>query len=246
MFTVRSGRAQAPTYDHDHTPTECSFCQPQTEKTSRAASSDSSYSISEEKIRKAESLDATSSSDSGKLTPEEQQQVEELKKRDQEVRLHEQAHLAAAGAYAKGGPTFTYQRGPDGQMYAIGGEVPIDAGPVADDPQATIRKAEAIQRAALAPAEPSGPDRKVAAQATAMATKARQELVQQSQETTNTDKKFASYQPNFLNSGTSFPSPPLSSSESSSSPLPFHNRRYSQQKQEDVRSLAGTLLDIFA
>ena len=118
----------------------------------------------------------------------EQRQVEELKLRDREVRAHEAAHAAAAGQHARGGPSYTYQRGPDGVQYAVGGEVPIDVSPVPNDPQATIQKALTIRRAALAPADPSGADRQIAARASAMAAQARQELVRQSQESgTSTD-----------------------------------------------------------
>ena len=116
------------------------------------------------------------------LTAEEQRQVEELKQRDRTVRAHEQAHLAAAGQYARGGPSFSYQRGPDEGQYAVGGEVPIDLSPVPGDPQATIQKALSIQRAALAPADPSSADRQIAARAAAMTAQARQELSQQGQE----------------------------------------------------------------
>ena len=80
---------------------------------------------------------------------------ESLRQRDQEVRLHEQAHLLAAGPYAKGAPSYTYQTGPDGQRYAVGGEVPIDLSPVPGNPQATLQKALTIRRAALAPTDPS-------------------------------------------------------------------------------------------
>ncbi len=116
------------------------------------------------------------------LTAEEQRQVEELKQRDRTVRAHEQALLAAAGQYASGGPNFSYQRGHDGAQYAGGGEVPIDLSPVPGDPQATIQKALNIQRAALAPADPSSADRQIAARAAAMTAQARQELSQQGQE----------------------------------------------------------------
>jgi hypothetical protein len=105
--------------------------------------------------------------------------VEELKARDTEVRQHEQAHLAAAGQYAQGGPSYTFQQGPDGRRYAVGGEVKIDTSPVNGDPEATIQKANQIQAAALAPAEPSGQDRAVAAQAAQMAAQARQQLAEQ-------------------------------------------------------------------
>jgi len=110
------------------------------------------------------------------LTPEEEKQVEELKKRDREVRRHEQAHKAAAGKYAKGGPSFDYQTGPDGKRYAVGGEVQIDTSSVKGDPEATIRKARIIKSAALAPQDPSSQDRQIAATASRMEQEARQEL----------------------------------------------------------------------
>jgi hypothetical protein len=43
--------------------------------------------------------------------------------------------------------------------------VPIDTAPVPDDPAATIAKMEIVKAAALAPAVPSMPDRRIAAQA---------------------------------------------------------------------------------
>ena len=105
-------------------------------------------------------------------------ELETLKKRDREVRAHEMAHLAAAGPHARGGPVYEFQRGPDGQRYAVGGYVKIDTSAVPGDPEATLRKADTIRRAALAPAEPSPQDRRVAAQASSMAIDARQEIAQ--------------------------------------------------------------------
>ncbi len=107
----------------------------------------------------------------------DRQLVRELADRDREVRNHEQAHQSVGGEYA-GAATFTYQRGPDGQNYAVGGEVSIDASRVSNDPAATVTKAETIRRAALAPAEPSAQDRRVAAQASQMALEAQAELQQ--------------------------------------------------------------------
>jgi hypothetical protein len=118
------------------------------------------------------------------LNEEEKKVVQELRARDQEVRAHENAHKAAAGGYATGGPTYTYQTGPDGKRYAIGGEVQIDTSEVPNDPEATIRKAQVIRRAALAPAEPSGQDQKVASQARAIENRARQELAKERREET--------------------------------------------------------------
>lgn len=98
------------------------------------------------------------------LSPDELKELTELKARDREVRAHEAAHQAAGGQHA-GAISLTYERGADGAQYAVGGEVPIDASPVAEDPQATIEKMRTVRSAALAPAEPSGQDRAVAAQA---------------------------------------------------------------------------------
>lgn len=100
----------------------------------------------------------------GELTPDEQAVVDALAARDAEVRRHEEAHARVGGQYA-GAPSYDYQTGPDGQRYAVGGSVPIDVAPVPDDPEATIAKMEVVKAAALAPAEPSGQDRAVAATA---------------------------------------------------------------------------------
>lgn len=113
-----------------------------------------------------------------RYTEKEQEKIEKLKKRDQEVVAHEQAHASAGGQYA-GSPSYTYETGPDGVQYAVGGEVPIDISKISGDPQATIAKAAQVKRAALAPAEPSGQDRRVAAQADQLAAEARQELVKE-------------------------------------------------------------------
>jgi len=112
------------------------------------------------------------------LTEEEKQEVEEFKRRNQEVRTHEHAHVAAGGQYVRGGIQYEYQTGPDGKRYAVGGEVSIDTSPESD-PEDTIRKAQIIRQAALAPAEPSGQDRRAAAAAVQMEMKARQEMVEE-------------------------------------------------------------------
>ncbi len=108
---------------------------------------------------------------------QEQQILRELGARDLEVRQHEMAHQAAGGGHT-GAVSYTFERGPDGRMYAVGGEVSIDTSAAGGDPQATLEKAEAIIRAAMAPAEPSAQDYRVAASARAMAAEARAELAQ--------------------------------------------------------------------
>lgn len=99
----------------------------------------------------------------GELSEEEKQQVAKLKQIDAKVRAHERAHAAVGGQYA-GAPSYSYTRGPDGQMYAVAGEVSIDIG-AESDPEATLQKAAQVAAAALAPADPSGADRAVAAAA---------------------------------------------------------------------------------
>lgn len=115
------------------------------------------------------------------LTEEEQQIVDELKKRDREVRAHEQAHAAVGGAYA-GSPVYEYEAGPDGNRYAVGGSVSIDVSPIPGDPEATIQKMEIVKRAALAPGEPSPQDRAVAAAADQARLQAQAEKQQQDRE----------------------------------------------------------------
>ncbi len=124
------------------------------------------------------SCGTSKNADQTELSEEEQSQVEELRERDAEVRAHEAAHAMVGGSFA-GSPSYEYQVGPDGKRYAIGGEVSIDTAPIEGDPQATIDKLQQVQAAAMAPAEPSGQDRKVAQQAAAGMREAQAELAAQ-------------------------------------------------------------------
>lgn len=108
---------------------------------------------------------------------EEIELVRELAARDREVRAHEQAHQSVGGQYA-GAMEFTFQRGPDGKRYAVGGEVSIDVSKVPGDPQATLDKADRVRRAALAPAEPSAQDRRVASLASQISIEAQNDIRQ--------------------------------------------------------------------
>lgn len=111
------------------------------------------------------------------LTQAEMHLLKELQQTDTEVRRHEMAHIAAGGRFITSGANFTYKRGPDGKNYAVGGEVGIDTAPVPGDPQATIQKMRQIKSSALAPANPSAQDLKIAAKAGSMASKALSELM---------------------------------------------------------------------
>lgn len=125
--------------------------------------------------------EADKTTEGDELTEEEQKQVDDLKKRDVEVRAHEQAHAAVGGSYASA-PTYEFETGPDNKQYAIGGEVQIDSAPIPNNPKATIEKMDVVIRAALAPAEPSAQDKKVASQAQKNRSEAQADLAKQARE----------------------------------------------------------------
>lgn len=108
----------------------------------------------------------------------EQRELAELKKRDAEVKAHEAAHASTGGQLASS-PSYSFDLGPDGQQYAVAGEVQIDLSPVPGDPQATIIKMQQVKAAALSPSEPSAADRQVAAEAARRITEAQAELAKE-------------------------------------------------------------------
>lgn len=120
-------------------------------------------------------------SENVQFSEDELREIEQLAARDREVRAHEQAHVSVGGQYT-GAASLSFQEGPNGVRYAIGGEVSISSGAVPGDPQATVAKAQQVQRAALAPADPSTQDRMVAANAARLALEARADISQQQTE----------------------------------------------------------------
>jgi hypothetical protein len=127
------------------------------------------------------------------LNQAELQLIMELEQIDTEVRSHEMAHIAAGGGLITSGASFTYQRGPDGNNYAVAGEVGIDTSAIPGDPQATAQKMRQVKSAALAPASPSAQDLKVASKAAALAAKASSEITMlraKQQAQTNEAKAF--------------------------------------------------------
>ncbi len=136
--------------------------QPKTEQISEVAQQDTQANESSES-EKNSSTNEDKKEESIKKA-QERQVVAKLQARDSEVRAHEAAHLAAAGGIASGGASFTYQRGPDGKMYAVGGEVPISISG-GSSPQETIKQMRQVAAAALAPADPSPQDYAVASSA---------------------------------------------------------------------------------
>ena len=117
------------------------------------------------------------------LTDDEQSEVEQLKARDTEVRAHEQAHQSAGGSYA-GSPQYEYKTGPDGNKYITDGHVNIDIGKEST-PEKTIEKMRTVISAAHAPAQPSGQDLKVAAEAQQKMSEAQQELSEENTKENN-------------------------------------------------------------
>lgn len=143
-----------------------------------AASPTFAGGLSQSTLLTAQASGGSSQSSASGLTEEEQAVVREMKQTDAKVRAHEMAHLAAGGQFATG-PSYEFQKGPDGGLYAVAGEVNIDTSPIPGDPEATIAKANQIRAAALAPGDPSAQDRSVANAAAQMAAKASVEAAKQ-------------------------------------------------------------------
>jgi len=141
---------------------------PQQERLGRRTKGDpvTAEKVDEEEAVEQEAAEAGEAKTTNRLelSEEDLQQLRQLAQRDREVRSHEQAHAAVGGSLA-GAPSYEYEQGPDGRRYAVGGEVPISVGKIANDPQASLDNARQVKRAALAPAEPSSQDRQVAAKA---------------------------------------------------------------------------------
>lgn len=183
---VQRGSSSLPAGQADSNPTT-----PSASEESRSGSYQDSLSLSPAgkeiaRQQKGSAVPQEKDTDQKLLTDEELVKLTELQQRDTEVRVHEQAHLSAAGAYAAGGASFSYTTGPNGKRYATGGEVPIDVSKE-DSPAATILKMQTVRRAALAPANPSSTDRAIAAQASAKELQARKELQAQENTSVQTD-----------------------------------------------------------
>jgi len=122
-----------------------------------------------------ENTNNSSESETQKVDVQQEQIINELQRRDKEVRSHELAHAAVGGSFT-GAPNYSFETGPDGQKYAVGGEVSVDLSTVAGNPTATIAKMQKVHAAALAPANPSVQDTQVAASAIQIILQAQSEL----------------------------------------------------------------------
>jgi len=136
-----------------------------------------------EELKELESKQSIKSGAVKELSEGEKQLLKELSARDGEVRAHEAAHQAAGGGMT-GAASYTYQQGPDGKMYAIGGEVSISM-KSGSTPEETIANARQIASAAMAAGDPSPQDFAVASSARVMEIKAQQQLAKEQREETS-------------------------------------------------------------
>jgi hypothetical protein len=88
--------------------------------------------------------------------------LEKFKKTDAQIRTHEQVHATIGHTTAP--ISYTYQQGPDGKMYAVGGSVRLDVS-IPEDPKEALYKLDQIQKASTAPAFLSGADISISSQA---------------------------------------------------------------------------------
>jgi len=160
------------------------------------------------------------------LSEDDLRRVEKLKTTDRKVRAHEAAHMAAGGGMITHGASYTYETGPDGQKYAVAGEVGIDTSK-GRTPEETLQRAQQIRAAALAPADPSGQDRSVAAEASQMAAEARAEIARANAEKANGGGE---------NDGGS----------ASSSDASGRGRAFGQAIENSLSPTAGQTFDIYA
>lgn len=172
-----------------------------------------------------------------------QNEIKSLSSRDREVRAHEQAHMAAGGQYA-GAASYQYERGPNGINYAVAGEVQISTSEE-PTPEATLRKAQVIRRAALAPAEPSPQDRRVAAMAAQMEAAARAEIART--RNTETEKNEDGAAQPAAGEGAADAAAPA---DKSAQPVSFASERERLQQRlsslDGTARVAGTLLSLHA
>ena len=134
----------------------------------------------------AKDTKSTEDTEDTKQKEAENKKIDMLEKRNIEVQQHEQAHKSIGGSYA--GPiVYEYTTGPNGKRYAINGHVNFDVSKEST-PEATLRKAEIIYRAALAPSDPSTQDMSLAKAAQDL----KQEAQQQKQSKKNVDVNIES------------------------------------------------------
>gem|GEM_PF-2241809 len=90
-----------------------------------------------------------------------QQFLMKLQATDVGVRSHEAQHFFVGAGLTQGTPEYDYVQGPDGEFYAVGGQVNLST-TGSSDPEVAAREADSLARAATAPADTSAQDISVA------------------------------------------------------------------------------------
>ncbi len=91
------------------------------------------------------------------LSAQQKAQIAEFTLLDQTARADVQAQQRAAGGYA-GTTTYQYERGADGTLYAVAGDVTFNVQPVPNNPAATIAAMQTITNAAMSVTPPTAQD----------------------------------------------------------------------------------------
>ena len=123
-------------------------------------------------------IDETALEASRELSEAELRELSRLQRRDDQMRLHEQVHVAksADGALRR---SFTYVRGADNKTYAVSNSLKADFTPVPNDPEATVDKMKSIKRAALSDEARTPQSSLVAGQAAARERVAAEQIAKQ-------------------------------------------------------------------
>ena len=87
--------------------------------------------------------------------------LEKFKQADAEIKSHEQIHASIGQTTSP--ISYNYQEGPDGKLYAVGGNVRLDTS-IPNDPKAAAFKLDMLQKAASGPLDSSGADNTIATQ----------------------------------------------------------------------------------
>ncbi len=91
------------------------------------------------------------------LSAQQKAQIAQYKLLAQTAQADVQAQQRVAGPYA-GTVSYQYERGPDGTLYAVAGDVTFNVEPVANNPAATVAAMQTITRAALSVVPPTAQD----------------------------------------------------------------------------------------
>ena len=144
-------------------------------------------------------------SQANELSKDEERLVKDLASRDSEVKAHEAAHQSAGGGMT-GAASYSYQQGPDGKMYAIGGEVSISS-PKGSTPEETIKNARQVVASAMAAGSPSPQHFAVASSARVMEIQAQQQKTKELQEQRDAQTAYSTTTtPDLTQKDESFPS----------------------------------------